>query len=111
MNAREHPVAGQPPNWARRWHLFRRFEGTLADRYMVEEERADDARRLHAARAHRKHHAHPPHPHPPMAVLRLTFTRAQVEALKARWFALGAIATASPLLLVFALIWMLRGQP
>lgn len=45
MNAhRDHHVVGQPPAWSRLANLFRRMDGTLVDRYMRDEERADDRR-------------------------------------------------------------------
>lgn len=44
MNPRDHHVAGQPPTWSRLANRFRRFDDTLVDRYMREEEAEDDAR-------------------------------------------------------------------
>jgi hypothetical protein len=44
MNPRDHHVAGQPPAWSRRAASFRHLDGTLADRYLRDEEREDDAR-------------------------------------------------------------------
>lgn len=46
MSPRDHHVVGQPPAWSRLAQCFRRQDGTLVDRYMRDEERADDARRV-----------------------------------------------------------------
>lgn len=47
FETRDHHVVGQPPLWSRLANRFRRFDGTLVDRYMADEAREDD-RRLRA---------------------------------------------------------------
>ena len=70
MSPRDHHVAGRPPAWSRLANRFRRMDGTLADRYMRDEEREDD-RRLRSD--WRK--AHPGHP----------------DALRRRWIMARAV--------------------
>jgi hypothetical protein len=54
VSARDHHVAGQPPDWSRPGNLFRKLDGApveySADWYMRDEEREDDARVQHSTR-------------------------------------------------------------